>query len=173
MATRTVDLGSVIGPQGPKGDTGPAGPQGPAAPNKTVTISGTNVMLDENSSLKLPDGIVLPPFKHITVTVTVPAISVTDGTGVTVTFAAQTIDFDLGYRNGGTFYFGGTADNTGPNFKSSGAYIDSASINVSVTQTTLRFYADFSYYDASKEAFVSANGDYAEMEVSYNLTVTF
>ena len=28
MATKVVDLGSVIGPQGPKGDTGPQGPKG-------------------------------------------------------------------------------------------------------------------------------------------------
>lgn len=29
MAVKTVDLGSVMGPQGPKGDTGATGPQGP------------------------------------------------------------------------------------------------------------------------------------------------
>lgn len=29
MATKVVDLGNVMGPQGPKGDTGAAGPQGP------------------------------------------------------------------------------------------------------------------------------------------------
>lgn len=29
MAVQVVDLGSVIGPQGPKGDTGEPGPQGP------------------------------------------------------------------------------------------------------------------------------------------------
>lgn len=28
MATRIVDLGLVVGPQGPKGDTGPQGPKG-------------------------------------------------------------------------------------------------------------------------------------------------
>ena len=32
MAMTTVDLGSVIGPQGPKGDTGPAGERGPQGP---------------------------------------------------------------------------------------------------------------------------------------------
>ena len=28
----TIDLGSVMGPQGPKGETGPAGPQGQTGP---------------------------------------------------------------------------------------------------------------------------------------------
>ena len=64
MATTTVDLGSVIGPQGPKGDTGATGetgpqgpqgvqgvqgvqggtgPQGPSGPNEVSTSTATNI----------------------------------------------------------------------------------------------------------------------------------
>lgn len=61
MATTTVDLGSVIGPQGPKGDTGATGetgpqgqqgpqgaqgstgPQGPSGPNQVTTDTATNI----------------------------------------------------------------------------------------------------------------------------------
>ncbi len=155
-----------------KGDTGP---QGPAAPDKTVTISGTNVMLDGNSSLRLPDGIVLPPFKCISGTVTVPEISVTASTGVTVTFKAQTIEMYFNSRDG-KFRFSALTSNNGPQFTSSGPYIDFVYINVDVTQTTLRFYADFSYLDMNEGdngTGVSGVGDYAEMAVSYNLTVTY
>ena len=41
MATTTVDLGSVIGPQGPKGDTGAQGPKGATGPKgEDMTVSG-------------------------------------------------------------------------------------------------------------------------------------
>lgn len=65
MATTTVDLGSVIGPQGPKGDTGATGetgpqgpqgvqgvqgvqggtgPQGPSGPNEVTTDTATDIV---------------------------------------------------------------------------------------------------------------------------------
>lgn len=40
MATKIVDLGSVMGPQGPKGDTGPQGPKGNTGPAGTTTWGG-------------------------------------------------------------------------------------------------------------------------------------
>ncbi len=40
MAVTTVDLGSVIGPQGPKGDTGATGPQGPKGDTGATGASG-------------------------------------------------------------------------------------------------------------------------------------
>lgn len=40
MATRTVDLGSVMGPQGPKGETGATGPQGPQGAQGAQGIKG-------------------------------------------------------------------------------------------------------------------------------------
>lgn len=40
MAIKTVDLGKVVGPQGPKGDTGAAGPQGPQGPKGDTGATG-------------------------------------------------------------------------------------------------------------------------------------
>ena len=40
MATTTVDLGSVIGPQGPKGDTGATGETGPQGPQGVQGVQG-------------------------------------------------------------------------------------------------------------------------------------
>ncbi len=54
MATRTVDLGSVIGPQGPKGATGSTGPQGPKGATGTAGQRGsqwlTGTLLSGTSS---------------------------------------------------------------------------------------------------------------------------
>lgn len=41
MATTTVDLGSVIGPQGPKGDTGATGETGPQGPQLCLQNAGS------------------------------------------------------------------------------------------------------------------------------------
>lgn len=49
MAITTVDLGCVLGPQGPQGETGPqgaqgeTGAQGPAGPNQVTTGTATNI----------------------------------------------------------------------------------------------------------------------------------
>lgn len=40
MAIKTVDLGRVVGPQGPKGDTGATGPQGPQGPKGDTGAQG-------------------------------------------------------------------------------------------------------------------------------------
>lgn len=40
MAIKTVDLGKVVGPQGPKGDTGATGPQGPQGPKGDTGATG-------------------------------------------------------------------------------------------------------------------------------------
>lgn len=37
----TIDLGSVVGPQGPQGNTGPQGPQGNPGPNEILTTTET------------------------------------------------------------------------------------------------------------------------------------
>ena len=44
-----VDLGSVVGPQGPAGDTGPqgpAGPKGPAGISPTFSVEGGHLYAD-------------------------------------------------------------------------------------------------------------------------------
>ena len=42
---REVDLGSIIGPQGPKGETGPQGPKG--EDGKSVTLKGSKESTSE------------------------------------------------------------------------------------------------------------------------------
>ena len=46
----TVDLGSVIGPQGAKGETGPEGPAGPAGVKGDTGAAGASIMSIEKSS---------------------------------------------------------------------------------------------------------------------------
>ncbi|MDF7671170.1 hypothetical protein PT276_08200 [Orbaceae bacterium ESL0721] len=43
--SQTLDLGNVIGPQGPKGDTGPQGPKGDTGQKGEPGVAGTTPTL--------------------------------------------------------------------------------------------------------------------------------
>ena len=82
----TIDLGAVVGPQGPQGATGPQGPQGAAGPNSISAATQTAL-----TGVLVGDGGAVRAVQEI-VTVSIPALSALP---VTVQNAAITADHVL------------------------------------------------------------------------------
>ena len=98
----TIDLGSVVGPQGPQGNTGPQGEQGIAGPSliSTATQTTLNGVLAGDGSIVGVRGVDAYPVNLSTNLITSGGVSAALSTGLAEVVEEEILKVELGPKTG-------------------------------------------------------------------------